>query len=236
MCGDGGLESGEARVRLAKRGSTGPIRMLSLGLRSPLTNHAICIIYPDVTTSPAPAVPSPDLAVRFALALDEFFQEVIGSLAGRWGVAPLILLLLRPYFRHLATEFEAALADSARHYPSRPGSILPAPLAAPNPAAANEAPSQAIASHARTRPDGPGAGAGRISGAPPGARDAGSPADPIGKNDRRRRPIDRSPRSGWDSPSWPRPPDGLPLPTTAGSPATARLAPPPWHVLIVAMS
>ncbi len=100
--------------------------------------HALRVIYPLVTVTLTSIEPPPDLTARFALIIEGLMQDVAAAAVGRWGLAPLVLWLIRPYLRHLVKQFGAVVAQSKKPGLAQPDTTRPAPLpdfASPLPAA-----------------------------------------------------------------------------------------------------
>ncbi len=84
---------------------------------------------------PTPVAPTPDLAARFALLIERLIHEITVAAAGRWGLAPLVVWVVRPYLRHLCREFGAVVANSRHSVTVPPATArrdpLPADVAPP---------------------------------------------------------------------------------------------------------
>ncbi len=100
-----------------------------------LANRSVCVISRLVTVSPTPAAPGPDLAARFAVIIEALIEDIARAAGSRWGLTPLLLLLVRPYLRGIAKDFAAVVATARRAATDQPdpGRDEAVPLSATNP-------------------------------------------------------------------------------------------------------
>ena len=115
----------EARLRLGRTHgqSTTPTRIF-------FAIRARRVITRVVNVTPTFAVPGADLTARLTFILEGLIEDIAVASAKRWGFAPLVLWLIRPYLRGIIKDFgvvvaQAQLAAMIHPRPAQPDPIPP---------------------------------------------------------------------------------------------------------------